>query len=105
MKENQYNPFNIHEIDAFDDWANSAYDEYENAVMCERCFSEMKWEPVRKVWYCPECESEMDRSTYFAYIGAQPPGDICLSGCCENYPFCKKHCEHYLIDPDDPMAN
>lgn len=105
MKENHYNLFGIHRVDAYDEWMNSAYDEDGNAVLCEHCSSEMKWEPAQQIWYCSECGSEMNRSAYFQYIGAQPPGDMCLFSCCENYPFCKKHCEHYIIDPDAPMMD
>lgn len=40
---------------------------------------------------------------YFNYIGAEPPSSECITNCCENYPFCKKCCERFEIDPDDPM--
>jgi hypothetical protein len=47
----------------------------------------------------------MDRDRYFQYIMAGPPGPECLFECNENYPFCKKHCELFKIDPDDPMLD
>lgn len=105
MKENFQDYSTIYRVDARDEWMNAAYDEEGNAVVCERCHCEMKWNPVMQVWYCPECEREMDRPTYFLHIGAQPPGSECLINCCENYPFCKKYCERYAIDSNDPMID
>lgn len=95
----------IYRVDAWDEWTNAAYDEYGNAVQCEWCSCEMKWNPEKQIWYCSECDHEMNRPTYFLYIGAEPPGSECLTNCCENYPFCKKYCERYTIDPTDPMLD
>lgn len=95
----------LHRIDAFDDWVNGAWDEQGDRAVCDLCGGEMKWNPVMAKWYCPDCEQEMDRKTYFNHIGAIPPGEACLVSCEENYPFCKKHCEHYEIDPTDPMLD
>lgn len=93
----------IYQVNALEEWLNAAYDENGNAVTCERCPCEMKWNPITGIWYCPECENELERPAYFLYIGAQPPGSECLTNCCENYPLCKKDCERYTIDPDDPI--
>jgi len=95
----------IYKIDAYDDWANSAYDEFGNSVTCDSCGTEMRWSPKKRLWYCPSCKKEMDRDRYFQYIMAGPPGPECLFECNENYPFCKKHCELFKIDPDDPMLD
>ena len=93
----------IYRLDMKDEWANSAYDENGESVLCDICSSEMKWNPKDRLWYCPECGRQMSRAVYFDYIGADPPGADCLTNCRENYPFCKKHCERYPIDPNDPM--
>lgn len=95
--------FELYPVDANDEWVNSAYDEEGNAVVCDICGCEMKWNPDTQLWYCLDCEQEMDRPTYFNHIGAEPPGSICMTNCRENYPFCKKYCEHYEIDLDDPI--
>lgn len=47
----------------------------------------------------------MDRAEWFNYIGAEPPGADCESSCCENHPFCKKHCTRYTIDSNDTMLD
>lgn len=95
----------IYKIDAFDEWVNGAYTENGDTAICDCCGGEMKWNPVMQHWYCKECGQEMDRPIYFNHIGANPPGILCLTNCNENYPFCKKRCEHYLIDKDDPMKD
>ena len=93
----------IYRVDVTDQWINSAYDENGNGVVCDRCGTGMRWKPEEMIWYCPDCGQEMDRPTYFNYIGAEPPTSECITNCCENYPFCKKYCERFEIDPDDPM--
>jgi len=92
--------------DMYNEWQNSAYDEDGNVVDCDgySCSGELKWDPAKAIWFCPECWKEFDRNDYFFYIGAQPPGSYCMS-CSENYPFCKKTCIHYDIDPNDPMMD
>lgn len=95
----------IYKVDARDDWLNGAYDEEGNVAVCDICEGELAWNPKDRNWYCKGCGQEMDRAEYLNYIGANPPGPRCLSGCEENYPFCKKHCEHYVIDPSDPMMD
>ena len=95
----------IYRIDAFDEWVNGAYDENGDTSVCDMCGGDMRWNPVMQNWYCRECEQIMDRPTYFNHIGANPPGPECITNCQENYPFCKKHCDHYKIDPNDPMLD
>lgn len=95
----------IYKIDAFDEWVNGAYTENGDIAVCDRCGGDMKWNPIKQSWYCKECEQEMDRPTYFNHIGANPPGALCITNCNENYPFCKKRCEHYVIDKSDPMKD
>ena len=90
-------------LDAYKEWAETAYDEFGNAVTCNVCGEEMKWNALSGQWYCPSCGREMSRGEYFDYILATPPGVDCLVCCRENYPFCKKTCMIYSIDPTDPM--
>ena len=97
--------YDIYKLSAFDEWVNGAYDEDGNSVICDLCGEEMKWNSVIQNWYCTACGQTMDRATYFNHIGAHPVGPICLSGCKENYPFCKKYCKHYVIDPFDPILD
>lgn len=92
-------------LSAFDEWVNGAWDEKGERALCDRCGEEMKWNPVMVFWYCTGCGQEMDRKTYFNHIGASLPGEDCLFPCEENYPFCKKICERYNIDPNDPMKD
>lgn len=105
-EEDEYEGYaEVYEVDVHDEWVNSAYDEEGGAVPCDLCDSEMRWDPERRIWYCPECERAMDRAVYFNYIGANPPGPDCITNCLENYPFCKKYCERYNIPPNDPMIS
>ena len=85
----------IYRVDTRDEWINSAYDEDGNAVCCDRCGGEMRWDPKGRSWRCPECGREMERIEYFDYIGAEPPGSECLTNCAENYPFCRRSCEWF----------
>ena len=86
-----------------DEWRNGAYDENGDAALCDICAAELKWNPKTREWICPGCGQTMSRADYFNHIGANPPGLECLTNCGENYPFCKKTCERFTIDPDDPM--
>jgi len=95
----------IYRLNAYDEWANGAWDEQGESALCDLCGEEMKWNPVMVKWYCPGCEQEMDRAVYFNHIGANPPSSACLSDCEENYPFCKKYCDRFEIDPNDPMLD
>lgn len=101
MKKNDYD--DIWEVDTKDEWLNGAYDENGDAVVCGSCGGEMKWDPGETIWYCPECGERMDRALYFEHIGAEPPGSGCVTDCSENYPLCKRYCDRYPIDPNDPM--
>lgn len=95
--------FNLFRRNAFDDWLNGSFDDEGGSAVCGRCFTELRWKSDGSGCYCPECEQELDRSDYFNYIGAQPPGSDCVYGCTEPYPQCKQFCDRYSIDPDDPM--
>lgn len=101
MNQNEYDE--IYKIDMRSEWLNSAYDENGNAVLCDLCGEEMKWNPRKHIWFCPDCGQEMSRAVYFNHIGADFPGRECLTNCRENYPICKRSCERFSIDPDDPM--
>lgn len=91
------------ECDMLDEWENAAYDEEGNEAVCDICTEPLRWGPVMGRWTCPGCGREMSRANYFNHIGAEPPGEDCLTACQENYPFCKKICERYSIPHDDPM--
>ena len=103
MRKNQDEYNSIYKMDMTDEWINAAYDDCGNAVLCDICGAEMKWNRKHQEWYCPNCGQVMNRAVYFNHIGAEPPGLDCLTNCHENYPFCKKNCERYIIDPNDPM--
>lgn len=61
------------------------YDEDGYPVICDLCGGEMKGKDNGCV--CPKCGRQMDRETFFGYIGAEPPGPECIR--CENiYPGC-----------------
>lgn len=93
----------IYKLDMREEWMNTAYDENGEAVFCDICGGELKWNGESGIWCCRDCGQEMTRSVYFDFIGAEPPGAECLTNCRENYPFCKKTCDRYLIAPTDPM--
>lgn len=93
----------IYRLDMNKEWRNAAYDENGETVICDICGSDLKWNRHSHEWCCHDCGQRFIRPLYFDYIGAQPPGVDCLTKCRENYPFCKKTCEKYLIDPSDPM--
>ncbi len=93
----------IRKLDMTDIWQNSAYDENGDSAVCDFCGADLRWRPQDHVWYCPDCGQVMNRTLYFDHIGANPPGDGCLLDCDQNYPFCKKDCLRYPIDPNDPM--
>lgn len=95
----------IYKLDMHTEWSCSAYDEEGETVCCDICGSELKWTEKDRLWRCPECGREFARKEYFEYIGAEPPGFECLASCKENYPFCKKLCELYSINPYDPMLS
>lgn len=104
MANNDYLEFRdgtrLHRIDMEDEWRNSAYDEDGEGAVCELCGGELRWNG--EVYICKECRSEMSRCDYLNYIGANPPNEQCFR-CVTNYPFCKKECDHIVINPNDPM--
>lgn len=93
----------LYRVDAADLWLNSGYDENGEAVPCDVCGDEMRFDEEEREWVCPGCGRVIRRAEWFSYIGANPPGRKCLSQCRENYPICKRWCTLYEIDPDDPM--
>lgn len=97
------NPNEVFQYNMGDEWLNGAYDETGDRSVCDICGQELKWNPIDQKYECPDCGQEMNRTVYFNHIGANPPGQICLTACNENYPFCKKYCPHYSFDSDDPM--
>ena len=101
MTDDEY--LDIFRIDAFEDWACGAYDEDGNDAVCDLCGGSIRWNPGSGKYICRDCGQEMDRVVFMNHIGASPPGSLCLVSCRENYPLCKKSCEVYAIDPDDPM--
>lgn len=103
MRKDQDEYDKLYRLDMMDEWMNTAYDEDGDVAVCDFCGADMKWDQTQREWYCPECGQTMTRALYFNHIGAEPPGLECLTNCCENYPFCKKYCERYFIDSDDPM--
>ena len=103
MQEGHDEYYDIYKLDMNDEWANAAYDEDGNAVFCDICGGEIKWRQAEGHWQCESCGQVMTRPVYLNYIGAELPGSECLTNCRENYPFCKKYCDRYLIDPMDPM--
>ena len=65
--------------------SNFVYDEEGNWVECDECRTPLVWEDGQ--YYCPTCEEYWSRETFFDYIGAELPGDECLT--CDNcYPGC-----------------
>lgn len=95
----------IRKLDPHDEWVNGAYDEEGMQVTCSYCDGDLKFDPSAGHWYCTECGTTMGRREYFNYIGANPPGPHCMNICSTNYPFCKKYCTTYEIDPDDPLLD
>ena len=94
---------NIFRINAEDDWMNGAYTEDGDESLCDVCGEELRWNPESRQYECRNCGRVIERILYFAHIGANQPGSLCVYGCQENYPFCKKYCLNYEIDPNDPM--
>lgn len=101
MDRNEYDE--IYKIDMCSEWMNSAYDENGNTVICDLCGEDMRWNPAKHNWFCSGCDQEMNRATYFNYIGADFPNCECLVNCNENYPICKRSCDRISTNPDDPM--
>ena len=91
----------IYDISAEDDWMNGAYTEDGDEAVCDRCGEALHWNLLERYYECDSCGQVMDRAVYFNHIGASPPGEACIT-CNENYPFCKKYCLEYEIDPNDP---
>ena len=93
----------LYRVDARDAWLNAGYDECGEAVPCDVCGDEMRFDAENRIWVCPGCGRPMSRAQWFNYISADPPGAKCLSLCGENYPMCKRWCPIYKIDSNDPM--
>ena len=82
----------IFKVDAYDDWANGAYDEDGSEAVCNICGEPLQWNPVMCNYCCEGCGREMSRAEFFNYIGAEPPSVKCLTNCEENYPLCRDGC-------------
>lgn len=95
--------FGLYELDSLDEWINTGYDEEGNTAVCDICSGEMRWSRNNNSWICRDCGRELSRSEWFNHIGANPPSSVCITNCLENYPFCKKICDRFLFDPDDPI--
>lgn len=94
--EDNEHPY-IYKIDAKDEFVNGAYDEDGDCASCDRCDGELRFEDGQ--WVCRECGNVIDRPSYFNYIGAEPPGDACIT-CGNNYPLCKRWCHIYNVEQD-----
>lgn len=89
-------PVDINGDICVDETYEDIYDEDGYSVHCDVCDSIMKWKDG--LYVCPGCGQSMDRPEFFNYIGAEPPGEECIS--CENiYPGCVC-CPHGYIDED-----
>lgn len=72
---------------------DDVYDEDGYYVICA-CGGEIKWKDG--IYICPHCGLTMNRSEFFNYIGAEPPGPECIT--CNNlYPGCVI-CRHGYIE-------
>jgi hypothetical protein len=85
----------FYRVDARDALINGAYDEDGEQVYCDACGEELRWDPAMRCWRCGGCGNLKSRIQFFDFIGADPPGEKCLSQCQENYPFCRKRCPWY----------
>ena len=73
------------------------YDEEGNEVPCDLCDGRIAFENGKYV--CPYCEQIFTRAEFFNYIGANPPGDKCLT-CTELYPGCTYCPNGYPVKED-----
>ena len=90
----------VYKAVAADDLENGAYDETGEQVYCDCCGEEFRWDSEMRKWRCVSCGNVKSRAEYFCYLGANPPGPVCLNQCMENYPRCKVGCPIYDCDPD-----
>ncbi len=75
---------------------DEVYDEEGAVVICDLCGSEMIWKNSQYI--CSGCGQVMERSVFFNYIGAEPPGSKCVI--CDNlYPGCVV-CPYGYIEDD-----
>ena len=81
----------------FSDEYDDVYTEDGDIVTCDFCGEEIKWKNGEYV--CLDCGQEMSRDVFFNYIGAEPPGDKCIT-CNELYPGCM-YCPHGYIKEDE----
>lgn len=73
---------------------DTVYDEDGSEVLCDICGAEMIWQNDQ--YTCSGCGQTMERSEFFNYIGAEPPGPECEF--CDNlYPGCVV-CPHGYVD-------
>lgn len=83
----------VYRIDAADDFFNGAFDEDGDCVECDIC-QEGRLRFRNGNWVCQDCGNVINRPEYFNYIGAEPPGEDCIT-CNNNYPLCKRWCNKY----------
>lgn len=78
---------NIEVETVYDESYEEIYDEdgSEAYVICNYCRTNIRFKDGQYI--CPNCNTVIDRATYFNYIGANPPSEKCLS-CDSNYPHC-----------------
>ena len=74
---------------------DSVYDEEENEVLTECCGVPMKW--LDDHYVCPECGETIARQDFFEIIGANIPGDLCLT-CDQLYPCTSCHLGYEIED-------
>lgn len=78
---------------------SEVFDEDGGGVTCDRCGEDMLFDENNSDYACSCCGRRMSRAEFFYYIGAQLPGDECIS-CNELYPGCQ-WCPHGLVEEDD----
>lgn len=78
-------------------YLDPAIDEDGDYVECGICDRWLKYNPKKKVYFCPYCHNErMTRKEYFNAIGANGYVKECMT-CRGNYPLCKEDCYRGLI--------
>ena len=92
----------IYKICPRDNWINEAFDESGCNVCCDICGANLLHDPIKDIYFCQNCNTELYRLEFFDRIGAKPPGKHCAIDCRENYPLCRKWCLEYSIKSNAP---